>query len=115
MKYYLAIDIGASSGRHIIGYKDENSNIKMEEIYRFKNGVVKQNNHLIWDIDYLFKEIKEGIKIAINKYQNIESLSIDTWGVDYVLLQNDITVNTQFTEGNLAEIRKNNLISNKFI
>ena len=89
MKYYLAIDIGASSGRHIIGYKDENSNIKMEEIYRFKNGVVKQNNHLIWDIDYLFKEIKEGIKIAINKYQNIESLSIDTWGVDYVLLQND--------------------------
>ena len=91
MKYYLAIDIGASSGRHIIGYMD-NGELKLEEIYRFKNGPVSFNNHLIWDIDYLFDEVKEGIKIAIEKYKDIVSMSIDTWAVDYVLLENDKTI-----------------------
>ena len=54
MKYYLAIDIGASSGRHIIGYLD-NDELKLEEIYRFKNGPKEMDGHLVWDIDYLFK------------------------------------------------------------
>lgn len=89
MKYYLAIDIGASSGRHIIGYKDRTGNLFTEEIYRFPNGVKKVNNHLTWDIVSLFNHVKEGIKIAIEKYGNVESMSIDTWGVDYVLLNND--------------------------
>ena len=85
INYVLAIDIGASSGRHIVGYL-ENNKIKTIEVYRFKNGVKEENNHLVWDIDYLFEEVKKGIKVALNKYPNISSLSIDTWGVDYVLL-----------------------------
>ena len=89
MKYYLAIDIGASSGRHIIGYKDKKNELILEEVYRFKNSVVNYNDHLIWDIDRLTNEVIEGIKICLNKYKHIESLSIDTWGVDYVLMNND--------------------------
>lgn len=90
MKYYLAIDIGASSGRHIVGWK-ENNEIKTEEVYRFDNGVKHYENHLIWDIDNLEKEVKVGIDKALEKYK-IESLSIDTWGIDYVLLKNDKTI-----------------------
>lgn len=87
MKYYLAIDIGASSGRHIVGWKD-NGEIKTEEVYRFSNGVKELDDHLTWDIDHLLAEVKEGIKKAKSKY-DIESLSIDTWGVDYVLMKDD--------------------------
>lgn len=87
MKYYLSIDIGASSGRHIIGYK-ENDVLKTIEIYRFNNGVKELDNYLVWDIDYLEREVKKGIDIALEDY-DIESLSIDTWGVDYVLLNKD--------------------------
>lgn len=85
MKYYLAIDIGASSGRHIVGWT-ENGEIQTEEVYRFKNGVVECDGHLTWDAEYLFKEVKTGIRVAMECYP-IESLSIDTWGVDYVLLK----------------------------
>ena len=89
-KYYLAIDIGASSGRHIIGYLDDNNELVTEELYRFKNGVDKVDNHLTWDVKRLFNEVKKGIKICLDKYKNITSMSIDTWGVDYILLdEND--------------------------
>ena len=54
-KYALAIDIGASSGRHIVGWK-ENNEIKTEEVYRFYNGVKEENSHLIWDINNLLNE-----------------------------------------------------------
>lgn len=90
IKHYLAIDIGASSGRHIIGwYEDEQ--IKTEEAYRFNNGVIEKDGHLIWDINELEKQVKIGIDKALKKY-NIESLSIDTWGVDYVLLKDNKTL-----------------------
>ena len=81
----MGIDIGASSGRHIIGYI-ENDELITEEIYRFKNAIKEEKEHLIWDVEYLFKEVKNGIKKALNKCKNIKSLSVDTWGVDYVLL-----------------------------
>ena len=55
-KYHLAIDIGASSGRHILGCF-ENGKIEIEEIYRFENGLSEQNGHLCWDVDRLFDEI----------------------------------------------------------
>lgn len=87
-KYYLAIDLGASSGRHIIGYL-ENGEIKTEEVYRFANGPKLIDGHLTWDISRLFSEVKNGIKEALKKYPHIESLSIDTWGVDYVLMNED--------------------------
>ena len=88
MKTYLAIDIGASSGRHIIG-RTENGEIMTEELYRFPNGVTELDGHLTWDIDALLGHVKRGIEIAKEKYQQIESLSIDTWGVDYVLMKGD--------------------------
>ena len=89
MKYYLAIDIGASSGRCIVGFKDQYGNLQLDEIYRFKNGPTLFEGHLIWDIDYLFNEVTEGIKRSLEKYKYIESMSIDTWGVDYVLLDKE--------------------------
>ena len=88
MKYYLAIDIGASSGRHIIGWR-EGDEIKTKEVYRFPNGVTRQDGHLVWDIECLYYSILAGIRVAFKEYPEIESLSIDTWGVDYVLLDGD--------------------------
>ena len=84
-KNYLAIDIGASSGRHIVGWM-ENGVLRTEEVYRFPNSVQRVDGHLEWDIDSLFANVKQGIREAFAKYPNIESLSIDTWAVDYVLL-----------------------------
>ena len=88
MKYYLAIDIGASSGRHIIGWKKDNA-IYTKEVYRFPNGVQEENGHLVWDVRKLFTHVVFGIMQAFKQYPEIESLSIDTWGVDYVLLKGD--------------------------
>ena len=88
LKYYLAIDIGATSGRHIVGWQ-EGGEIKTEEVYRFPNGVIKEDGHLIWDIECLYNSVLAGIRVAFSKYPKIESLSIDTWGVDYVLLSGD--------------------------
>lgn len=89
MKYFLAIDLGATSGRHVVGYF-EDGKIKLEEIYRFLTGMDNDPVHdKVWNIKRIFSEIKKGIKIAFQKYQNIESLSIDTWGVDYVLMNGE--------------------------
>lgn len=88
MKYYLAIDIGASSGRHIIGWT-ENGELKNQEVYRFENKLRKQDGHLTWDIAELFRQVKLGIKEAFAQYGPAQSLSVDTWGVDYVLLHGD--------------------------
>ena len=90
-KIYLAIDIGASSGRHIAGWL-EDGEIKTEELYRFPNGVTELDGHLTWDIDALLGHVKKGVAIAKEKYPQIERLSVDTWGVDYVLLRGDETV-----------------------
>ena len=89
MKRYLAIDIGASSGRHIVGWI-ENGAWQTDEVYRFPNGITESDGHLVWDIDALLGHVKAGIALAKERYA-IESLSIDTWGVDYVLLNGDET------------------------
>lgn len=88
MKYYLAIDMGASSGRHIVGYQQDGQ-IVLDEVYRFRNGMDRVGEHIVWDTERLFSEVKTGIKLALQKYSQIESLAIDTWGVDYVLLKGD--------------------------
>ena len=95
MKYYLAIDIGASSGRHIVGYM-KNGEIETEEVYRFANGMDEKDGSLVWNTDRLFAEVKAGIAAAHKKYPKIESLSIDTWGVDYVLMKGDSEVKPTF-------------------
>ncbi len=86
--YYLAVDIGASSGRHMLG-RVENGKIRMEEIYRFDNGMVKKDGHLCWDLEKLFREILKGMA-ECKKIGKIPScMGIDTWAVDYVLLDRD--------------------------
>ena len=87
-EYFLAVDIGASSGRHIVGWR-ENGELKTEEVYRFPNGVTEADGYLTWDVDALLSHVKEGIDRALERFPGIESLSIDTWGVDYVLLRGD--------------------------
>ncbi len=88
MNYYLAIDIGASSGRHIVGWA-ENGTVQTKEVYRFPNGVKSVDGHLVWDMEALLAEVKAGIAAAKAEFGTISSLSIDTWGVDYVLMQGD--------------------------
>lgn len=91
MKYYLAVDLGASSGRHIVGY-EKDGEIVLDEVYRFPNGMKEQGGHLVWDTDEIFSHVKNGIKCALKKYKTIESMSIDTWGVDYMLLNGDTPI-----------------------
>ncbi len=88
MKYALAIDIGASSGRHMVGWQ-ENGELHTQEVYRFENGVKPDQGHLVWDIQKLFISVVSGILEAFRRYPRIESLSIDTWGVDYVLMRGE--------------------------
>ncbi|MCX4269948.1 MAG: rhamnulokinase [Lachnospiraceae bacterium] len=83
--YYLAVDIGASSGRHILGHM-ENGQMILEEIYRFENKLVTKNGHLCWELDSLFQEIKNGMKACKVCGKVPISMGIDTWGVDFVLL-----------------------------
>ena len=89
MQYYLAIDIGASSGRHILGWIQDGL-LHTEEIYRFSNGAEStvQNGvkHLKWQHNRLFAEILKGLKKAGESGRIPLSVGIDTWGVDYVLL-----------------------------
>lgn len=87
--YYLAVDIGASSGRHILAHL-EDGKIVLEEIYRFPNGMDEENGHKVWDTDRLFREIKTGMRKCFEAGKIPVSMAIDTWAVDYVLLdEND--------------------------
>lgn len=85
MKYYLAVDIGASSGRHILGWLEDGV-MKLEEVYRFPNGMEKVDGHLCWNLPKLFEEIKAGMKRCAEIGKIPVCMGIDTWAVDYVLL-----------------------------
>ena len=82
---YLAIDIGASSGRHILGYLD-GGKLVTEEIYRFPNLPEMRDGHLVWDADSLFREVLNGLKKAGEEGKKPDCVGIDTWAVDYALL-----------------------------
>lgn len=88
MDYYLAVDIGASSGRHILGWL-ENGILKTEEVYRFDNGMEKKDGHLCWNIEKLFNSVLEGMKKCRQLGKTPVYMGIDTWAVDYVLLDNN--------------------------
>jgi len=86
---YLAIDIGASSGRHMLGER-VNGKIELKEIYRFKNGPEMKNGHLCWNREQLFADILAGMKKCGEMGIIPESVAIDCFGVDFVLLdEND--------------------------
>ncbi|HJD01037.1 MAG TPA: rhamnulokinase [Candidatus Mediterraneibacter excrementavium] len=84
-KYYLAVDIGASSGRHMLASMKDGK-MQLEEVYRFPNGMDNKNGTLCWDVDRLITEIKNGLKKCKEIGKIPVSMGIDTWGVDYVLL-----------------------------
>ncbi|MCR5108828.1 MAG: rhamnulokinase [Lachnospiraceae bacterium] len=84
-KYYLAVDIGASSGRHILAHVD-GDRIVIEEIYRFHNGSVEKDGHRVWETDRFLREIIAGMKACKAAGKIPVSMGIDTWGVDYALL-----------------------------
>lgn len=88
MKYYLAIDIGASSGRHILSYM-ENGKMILEEIYRFSNGMVEKDGEKVWEVERLFGEIVAGMKKCKELGKIPVSMGIDTWAVDFVLLDEE--------------------------
>lgn len=88
MKQYLAIDIGASSGRHIVG-RAEGGKIVTQEVYRFPNGARQEDGHLVWDTAALLSSVKAGIAAAFAACGKIDSIAIDTWGVDYVLMRGE--------------------------
>ncbi|QSH40522.1 rhamnulokinase [Lentisphaerota bacterium ZTH] len=87
-KSYLAFDLGASSGRGIIGTFDDGK-LSLQEIHRFVNGPQEKNDSLFWDFKLICKEIKSGLKKAFTENPDISSIGIDTWGVDYVLFDRD--------------------------
>lgn len=93
--YYLAVDIGASSGRHILGHLEEGRMV-MEEVHRFENGLTEKDGELCWNIGQLFEEIKAGMKKCVALGKIPVSMGIDTWAVDFVLLdgENRILGNT---------------------
>ena len=88
MNYYLAVDIGASSGRHILGHI-EDGKMQLEDVYRFENGMKDMDGTKCWDADQLFTEIKAGMKQCKEIGKIPVSVGVDTWGVDFVLLDKE--------------------------
>ena len=76
--YYAAVDMGASSGRLILGHM-ENGKIELEEIHRFENGMVKKDGELCWEFDRIFKEIVTGLKKCKEIGKIPVSMGVDTW------------------------------------
>ena len=87
-QYYLAIDIGASSGRHILG-SVQDGRIVLEEVHRFDNRQVHVNGHDCWDMENLWTGIVDGLKACKKAGKIPATVGIDTWAVDYVLLDRD--------------------------
>lgn len=114
---YLAVDIGASSGRHIIGTV-ENKKISLEEIYRFENGLTEKNGHKCWDIEGLRSSVIAGIRETARRGYRPASMGIDTWAVDFVLLdENDEIIGDAVayrdfrTDGIKDELEKDGILS----
>ena len=110
---YLAADFGGGSGRVIAGTVD-GSHVELEEIHRFTNRQIKLGNHFYWDFLSLFEELKTGLKLAAQKGLQVASIGIDTWGVDFGLIDkngnllgNPVCYRDARTKGLPAEIFKN--------
>ena len=83
---FLAVDLGAESGRVMIGLLN-NKNIRLQELHRFANPQVKLFGHLHWDVLYLFNEIKKGLALAARQgHRDLQGIGVDTWGVDFGLI-----------------------------
>ena len=89
MKYHLAIDIGASSGRHILGHL-ENGRIVLEEVYRFDNSQIRHDGHDCWDMVSLARSVLAGLRACKDAGKVPDTVGIDTWGVDFVLIGSNL-------------------------
>jgi rhamnulokinase len=85
MPHYLAIDLGASSGRAILGHLD-GDRIELEETHRFETPVLEEDGHFYWDLDRLTEEVKVGFSKGLEIQPTLRSVSVDSWSVDYVPL-----------------------------
>lgn len=85
MKRYIAADFGAGSGRVIVGTVSAND-LQLDEIHRFPNRQIRLGDTLYWDFPALFEELKTGLRKAFSKYDGIVSIGVDTWGVDFGLI-----------------------------
>ncbi|MBR4652826.1 MAG: rhamnulokinase [Kiritimatiellae bacterium] len=112
MTYRLAIDIGASSGRHILGHI-EDGRIVLEEIYRFDNSQIRRGGHDCWDHEALVRHVVAGIKACAAAGKIPSTIGIDTWGVDFILLDDALNPCSDMvayrdarTDGMDAEVEK---------
>ena len=87
-KYFFAVDLGATSGRTIVGRLD-NGRLQQEEMTRFDNNLIETGGHFYWDIFALYNEIIKGLKLAAKRRLDIKSIGIDTWGCDFVCIGKD--------------------------
>ena len=88
MKQYLAIDLGATSGRTIIGTLSK-GRVSLEELTRFDNPLIPMSGHLYWDLYALYREIINALKVVAQRHIPIGSIGIDTWGCDFALVGED--------------------------
>ena len=104
----LAVDIGASSGRHIVGTV-ENGRMALHEVYRFENRLVEKNGHLCWDLEALWNSVLEGLRACKAAGYAPATMGIDTWAVDFVLLDGQgqiIGETVAYRDGRTAGIRE---------
>lgn len=92
MKYYIAIDLGATSGRVILAAVDQDRKIEMETIHRFPTPLVPRDGKYFWDLENIQDNILKGLSLVASKNIAVESIGIDTWGVDFVGVKEDGTL-----------------------
>lgn len=85
---FFAVDLGATSGRTIVGWLEE-EHLKTEELTRFDNRIVEVNEHCYWDLYALYYEIVRGLKVAAERQLDVRSIGIDSWGCDFVFVGSD--------------------------
>lgn len=89
--HYIAVDLGATSGRTVLGTIDKDG-LRIKELNRFPNKIIAVGGHCFWDIFALYDSIKEGLRVAAQEKIEIDSIGIDTWGVDFVFVGDDGTI-----------------------
>ena len=87
-KYFFAVDLGATSGRTIVGSLSDGK-FDLEELTRFDNNLIETGGHFYWDIYALYFEIIKGLKLVAQRGITIQSIGIDTWGCDFVYVGKD--------------------------
>lgn len=103
---FLAVDIGATSGREVVCFRDNAGRFRFEEVHRFPNAILNVSGHYYWDIFAIYASIIEGFRKCVSAGYHPESIGIDTWGVDFGFVADDGTIlglprayRDQYTDG----------------